>query len=137
MRIAGGRPTGSVVEARSTVLDDRLWREVWERNLDAVERHTIAVAVWRRRHPGGAFEGLVALELARRWRRHTVVLAVVYALWTVFWGMIAVHDLRLDAALESLLTPACATVGLVAITLCMVVRRRMGGYLRANAYPSA
>jgi hypothetical protein len=112
--------------------DDHLWRDVWERNVDAVERHTIAVAVWRRRHPGGRFEAIVALELARRWRRHTVFLAVVYALWTVFWGMIALHDLRLDAAFESLVTPMCAATGLVAIAACMVVRRRIGGYLRAN-----
>lgn len=113
--------------------DDELWHELWERNLDTVERHAIAVAVWRRRLPGGRFEAVVALELARRWRRHTVFLAVVYALWTLFWGMIAVHDLRLDAAFGSLVTPGCSAAGVLAITCCMVVRHRLGGYLLANA----
>jgi hypothetical protein len=117
------------------MLDDRLWRDVWERNLDPVERHTIAMAVWRRRHPAGRFETIVAFELARRWRRHIRSLAVVYGLWTVFWGMIAIRDLRLDAAFESLVTPVCAVLGLVAIGACVVIRRRLAGYLRANAAP--
>ena len=115
--------------------DDGLWRDVWEHNLDPVERHTIAVAVWRRRHPAGRFEAMVALELARRWRRHSRFLATVYALWTAFWGMIAVRDLRFDATFESLVTPACACAGLLAISGCVVVRRRLAKYLRANAAP--
>jgi len=121
------------VEPAAPRFDDDLWHEVWERNLDMVERHSIAVAVWRRRLPDGRFEAVVALELARRWRRHTVFLALVYALWTWFWGMIAVHDLRLDAAFGSLVTPGCSAAGVLAITCCMVVRHRLGRYLQANA----
>ena len=113
--------------------DDRLWRDVWERNLDHVERHAIAVAVWRHRPPNGRFEALVAAELARRWRRHMVTLLTVYALWALFWGMIAVHDLREHAVFSSLVPPVCAAVGLVAITGCMLVRRHMGEYLRVHA----
>lgn len=117
------------------MFDDRLWYDVWERNLNSVERHAIAVAVWRRRQPVGPFETLVAFELARRWRRHSRYLAVVYAFWTLFWGSIALQDLRLDAAFSSLLTPVCACLGLAAIGLCFMVRQRMAGYLRAHAAP--
>lgn len=113
--------------------DDRLWYHVWERNLNAAERHAIALAVWRRRRPVDRFEQLVAFELARRWRRHGLTLATVYSLWTVFWGMIAVRDFRLDAAFESLLTPVCTLVGLLAISACMAVRRRLRSYLLVNA----
>ena len=115
--------------------DDQLWRDVWDRNLDAVERHSIAVDVWRRRRPGDPFEALVAFELARRWRRQSVSLALVYLLWTAFWGVLAIDDVRIDATLETLLSPVCAFVGLFAIGACMVVRRRLGAYLRAHAAP--
>jgi len=121
--------------SRAVAFDDRLWRDVWERNLDPVERHAIAMAVWRRRDPADGFERIVALELARRWRRHARSLVVVYALWTVFWGAIAIRDLRLDAAFTSLLPPVCAALGLVAVGACVTVRRRLAGYLRANAAP--
>lgn len=113
--------------------DDRLWNHVWERNLSPVERHAIAVAVWRRRSPDGRFEALVACELARRWRRHVLVLATAYALWTVFWGSITLHDLRLNDGFSSLVTPACTLVGVAAIATCLVVRRYLARYLAVYA----
>lgn len=135
MTIDDGGSADRFAEPGFARFDDELWRDVWERNLDAVERHAIAMTVWRRRHPVDAFETLVAFELARRWRRHSRFLVVVYGLWTVFWGMIAARDLRLDATFESLVTPICAGLGLVAIGVCIGVRRRLAGYLRANAVP--
>lgn len=115
--------------------DDRLWRDVWERNLDHVERHTIAVAVWRRRHPETPFEGLVALELARRWRRHIWYLMSVYGLWTLFWGSIAVYDLRAAAA-GTPAPPLCASFGILVMAACLAMHRRLGIYLRVNGRPS-
>lgn len=105
---------------------------VWERNLTHVERHNIAMTVWHRRHPDTHFDLLVALELARRWRRHVRFLIVLYGLWTLFWGSIAFHAARVDAP-ASPLPVACATLGLMAITACVVVRRRLRVYLRVNA----
>lgn len=113
--------------------DEHLWRDVWERNLNAVERHSIAMTVWRRRRPSNHFEALVALELARRWRRHTVFLATVYGLWTLFWGALAWHDLRLHDTFETLLSPTCAAIGVAAIAACMAFNWRMRGYLRVHA----
>lgn len=113
--------------------DEHLWRDVWERNLNAVERHTIAMSVWRHQRPSDQFEALVALELARRWRRHTVFLATVYGLWTLFWGLIAQHDVRLNDGFRSLVPPVCAAVGLLAIAACFAARRHIGGYLRTHA----
>lgn len=115
--------------------DDRLWRDVWERNLDPVERHSIAMTVWRRRHPAGTFEAAVAFELARRWRGHSRFLATIYSLWTLFWGAMTMHDLRLDGGFESLVTPSLTLVGILAVTACIAVRRRLAVYLRANAVP--
>lgn len=113
--------------------DDRLWDNVWERNLNAVERHAIAVAVWRRRRPDDRFEAMVACELARRWRRHARYLVVMYGLWTTFWGSLAMHDLRPDAILNSLLSLWCAVIGVLVIASCLAVRRRLAGYLRSHA----
>lgn len=116
--------------------DDRLWNHVWERNLTAVERHGIAMAVWRRRPLADRFEALVATELARRWRRHVLVLITAYALWTLFWGSIAMHDLRTNDGFSSLLTPTCAAIGVAAIAACLAVRRWLAGYLAAHAIRS-
>lgn len=115
--------------------DDQLWDTVWERNLNAVERHAIAMSVWQRRQPDDVFEAIVARELARRWRRHARYLVVVYALWTTFWGSLAMHDLRPDAALDSLLSPSCAVIGVLFIIGCLAVRRRLATYLRVHAAP--
>lgn len=115
------------------MFDDRLWNHVWERNLNPVERHSIAVAVWRRRRPDDRFEAMVACELARRWRRHILVLVTGYALWTLFWGSIALHDLRLNDGFSSLLTPTCAAIGVAAIVACLAVRRWLAGYLAAHS----
>lgn len=115
--------------------DDRLWREVWERNLDQAERHAIAMNVWRRQHPGNQFDAMVAFELARRWRAHSRFLAVIYLLWTLFWGTMAVRDLQLHPGFESLVSPMCALVGVLAVTACLAVRRYLASWLRVNAVP--
>lgn len=115
--------------------DDHLWRDVWERNLDPVERHSIAMTVWRRQHPRDTFEAAVAFELARRWRGHSRFLALIYGLWTLFWGTMTLRDLRIDAAFESLVTPTLTMVGVLAVAACFAVRRRLANYLRANAAP--
>jgi hypothetical protein len=115
--------------------DDQLWDTVWERNLNAVERHAIAMSVWRRCRPDDLFEAIVARELARRWRRHARYLVVIYGLWTTFWGALAMHDLRPDAVLDSPLSPSCAMLGVLVIVGCFAVRRRLATYLRVHATP--
>jgi hypothetical protein len=115
--------------------DDRLWDDVWERNLNAVERHAIAMDVWRRRQPDDEFEAMIALELARRWRRHVRSLVVLYGLWTWFWGALAVHDFRPDAVLNSQLSISLAGIGILVICGCLAVRRRLAVHLRVHAAP--
>jgi hypothetical protein len=105
--------------------DDRVWDRVWERMLDPVERHHIAMAVWRRRLPAGLFEARVAVELARRWRRQARNLIVLYALWTLFWGSLALSDWRADSTFQVRLTPILAAAGMLAIAACVAVRRRL------------
>lgn len=112
--------------------DDHLWDHVWERNLSHVERHTIAMTVWRRQRPDTRFDQVVALELARRWRRHTWYLIALYGLWTVFWASITVHALRVAVEVSPLPT-ACAAFGLLLIAMCVAARRRLAGYLRHHA----
>ncbi len=102
--------------------DDELWELVWERNLNPLERHRIAMAVCRRRPPPEPYEAVVGAELSRRWRRRALNLAFLYALWTLFWGALAVSDLRDDAALTSLLTPVNTLIGIVAIAACFLAR---------------
>lgn len=116
--------------------DDQLWREVWERNLDHIERHNIAVAVWRGRPIDAPFEGLVACELARRWRRHTGNLIALYALWTVFWGSLAVPHGR-AASVDAHVPLACAVFGLLAIAGLLAKRRHFAAYPRARVRRSA
>ncbi len=122
---AAGAAVGGVLE-----WDDELWDRVWEQVLTQPERHTIAMSVWRRRLPEGLFEARVGAELSRRWRRQARNLAVLYALWTLFWGSIAVSDWRGDGALGSPLTPVCALVGVAAIAACLAVRRRFRAFAR-------
>ncbi len=110
--------------------DDRLWQQLWEYNLNHVERHTIAMTVWRRRRPDTRFDLLVALELARRWRRHARYLIVLYGLWTLFWGSIAYHGVRVGVDVSPV-PVGCAAFGLMVIAICLAVRRRLAEYLRA------
>lgn len=105
--------------------DDRLWDRVWERMLSPVERHSIAVAVWRRRELRDPFESRIAGQLAVRWRRQARNLALVYALWTAFWGLIAVSDWRGDGDWESLLCPVLSALGVAAVAACYAVRARL------------
>lgn len=96
---------------------------MWERTLSQVERHSIAMDVLRRRVPLQPLEARIAVELAQRWRRTARNLAVLYAVWSLFWGMLAWHDWTADAAFEALLTPTCAALGLVAVACCAAFRR--------------
>lgn len=105
------------------VWDDELWAHVWERTLSQVERHSIAMDVLRRRVPRQPLEARIAVELARRWRRTARNLAVLYALWSMFWGTLAWHDWAADARFEALLTPTCTALGLVAVAVCAAFRR--------------
>ncbi len=108
--------------------DDRLWDQVWERNLTQVERHNTGLAVLRQRQPGSPFEDLVASELAHRWRRRSLVLGAVWAIWTAFWGALVVAPLPDDVD-PSPLPRACVVFGVVVIAGCLVARRRFSGYL--------
>lgn len=109
--------------------DDELWDHVWERNLTHVERHTIAMALLRRQPPDTTFDRLIAAELARRWRRHALWLVLLYGLWSLFWGAIALTAPPPDA--DPTMLPAwCVVVGLAMITACVGARRHLTGYLR-------
>lgn len=109
---------------RGLRMDDRLWLELWERNLGQVERRNVALAVWRRIPPGDPFAAIVGWELAHRWRTRARNLAVVYALWAVFWGALAWAGTRTDDGVVAM-PLVMATGGLVALALCVAVRRRM------------
>lgn len=115
--------------------DHRLWDHVWERNLTQVERHNMGMAVLRHRPPGSPFEDLVALELARRWRRRAVVLVVMYGAWTAFWGALAFGPLPDDVE-RSPLPLGCTVVGVAAILSCLLVRHHLGRYLAMAAEPA-
>lgn len=116
--------------ARESTLewDNRLWEQVWDHNLSQIERYNAAMAVVRHRPPGTPFEDVVARELAHRWGRRALTLAAVYAVWTVFWGALAVLPWPEDVE-RSALPLGCALVGLMAIVACVVARRRFHTYL--------
>lgn len=105
--------------------DDELWVEVWDRLLGPVERHAIARDVWRRRLPDDDFHAQIAIELAHRWRRTARNLAVLYTLWTVFWGVIGWHQLRVEQDLGGALLPLTVGIGLLAIAGAVAFRRRL------------
>lgn len=107
------------------IWDDRTWDRVWERVLNPVERHDIAMAVLRRRLPVTAFERRIAVELARRWRRHALALALLYLLWTVFWGAVGWDTLRLYGGEPARVPLGCAVVGMAAIVACVAFRARL------------
>lgn len=117
------------------VWDDRMWDLVWERTLDQVDRHAIAMVVLRRTTPDGALQWRVAAELAKRWARHCVTLAVVYAMWTLFWASIAWHDVRLAHRVNTVAV-GCTIAGVLAVGACLAFRRRTarfrGELLRAG-----
>ncbi len=105
--------------------DDRLWDQVWKRTLSHVERHSIAMAVLRRRLPTDAFQERIARELANRWSRHAVTLGSVYLLWTLFWGAIGWSEFRVNGAQHIGLPAGCAVVGVIAVAACGLFRRAM------------
>ena len=111
------------------VWDDDLWEEVWERQLTHVQRHTIAMEVtWHRRLPDDLFFARVGAEMARRWRRRARNYAIVYGLWTLFWGAIAYQMFVVEHAQDphpTLVAPALALLGVAAIAVCVALRRRL------------
>ncbi|MGI8575675.1 MAG: hypothetical protein ACR2MA_10135 [Egibacteraceae bacterium] len=104
--------------------DDELWDHVWERMLDPLERRDIALHVWRRQPPDDLFNARVAAELAKRWRRRAIALALLYTLWTLLWGGITWNDWREDQALFSLVPLTMALIGVLLIIGCFRARAR-------------
>lgn len=119
--------------SRPAQWDDELWELVWERTLGHVERHSIAKAVWRQQVPDDPLHSRVACELARRWRAQARNLAIVYALWTLFWGAIGLDDLADTGMVRHPLALACAAVGLLAVVLVMAARRRLRALAQRRA----
>lgn len=113
---------GSATMAEEILRDDATWDRLWERLLSPLERHDIAMDVLRRRLPTEAFERRIARELVRRWRRHALVLALGYSLWTLFWGALAWHLVGRGSRVAGL-PLACAAVGALAVAACLVFRR--------------
>lgn len=106
-------------------IDDRLWYDVWERNLGHVERHNISRAVWRRAEPDEPIVSILGFELAHRWRDRARNLAIVYAMWCVFWGAIGASALGGPTPGTAALPVVLTAVGVLAILGCVAVRARM------------
>jgi hypothetical protein len=70
-------------------VDDELWEEIWERTLDAVERHRIARTTMLRGFPLDPLEKRLVPELARRWRRSARNHAIGHLIWFTFFSAIA------------------------------------------------
>lgn len=84
------------------VWDDRLWELVWERHLDQVERHAIALDTWAGRVPKtDRFRARVVTELARRWRRRARNLAWLYGLWTAFWTAMVLRSFDFEPIVQT------------------------------------
>lgn len=106
-------------------MDDELWNLVWERRMSHPERHGVARTVWFRRVPDDPFEARVATELNRRWRRRCWGLALLYLVWTMFWGLLTVEFLR-DPPMVDPPLPVWNTVfGLAAVAACVAARWRL------------
>lgn len=110
---------------RSHRMDDRLWYELWERNLSKVERRNVAVDVWRRQRPDDHFVALVGWELAHRWRARARNLAVLYLLWSTFWAAVTWAIVQRPEPGEFGLSLFLTGAGVIGIALCFMVRRRM------------
>lgn len=109
---------------------DELWEEVWERTLGHVERHHIARDVWRRQLPDDLLHRRVAPELARRWRRTARNLAILYGLWSLFWGAIAVTATPQEGDPAAHLPIVLTVLGFLAVGGCAAVRRRVAPIAR-------
>ena len=106
-------------------MDDRLWFDVWERNIGHVERHNIARAVWRRAEPDDRWVSIIGFELAHRWRDRARNLAVVYAMWCLFWGALAFAGLGGSDPDVATVPLAMTLAGVFAIAGCIAMRVRM------------
>ncbi len=108
---------------------DELWEQIWERLLDQIERHSIAMDVWARRLPHDPLHRAIAPELARRWRRTARNFILLYGTWSLFWGLIAAAVLDTGGIARSL-SLSMVTVGAAAILICLLVRRRVAPLAR-------
>ena len=130
--------------SRDHRMDDTLWDEVWERNLGHVERHNVALSVWRRQAPEDPFAVLVGWELAHRWRARARNLAVLYGLWAVFWALMAYAG-RAEVEPPGVGMPLTVTAfGVIGVALCLAFRARMRpiiegrtGFAAAGPYGNA
>jgi hypothetical protein len=100
---------------------DELWEEVWERTLDRVERHQVAVAVCRRELPDEPLHRRLVPELARRWRRAARNHAVAHLLWIAFWATIAVSASPGGPAAR--IGGGMTTFSALVVLVCLLVRR--------------
>lgn len=85
--------TDDHTEAHDAVLlapewTDRTWEQVWERTIGQVERRRLAMALLRREQPPDRLALRLLPELARRWRRTCLTLALGWGAFVVFWATI-------------------------------------------------
>lgn len=100
-------------------MDDSLWDEVWERSMGHIERHNVALSVFRHEPPEDPFAMRIGFELAHRWRARARNLGVVYGLWTIFWAVMAYAGSDRVRPPGPGVPIGLATVGVVAVILCL------------------
>lgn len=103
------------------IWDDELWEEVWDRTLDGVERHHVAISTWRRELPSDPLHRRLVPELARRWRRTARNHFAGHLLWVLFWGAIALSAEPGGPA--DRVGTGMALFSLLVLATCVAVRR--------------
>ena len=126
---------GSLPVGRRHRIDDVLWETLWERQLDALERHHIARSVWRRLPPDDPFASLVGFELAFRWRSRATQLTVLWGLWTLFWSLMVSAGARTPqgAADDLPVAIGLVVVGVVVMAACQIARARLRAVVDGSA----
>ena len=103
-------------------MDDELWEEIWERTLDAVERHRISRTTMLREFPLDPLEKRLVPELARRWRRSARNHAIGHLIWFTFFSAIA---LSADASQPAAETFGTSMASFSAVVLSTLVAARL------------